>query len=460
MSDCCSDYTRAQILHRAVARAGAGLPATERGMPTPAGTGLSRRRFLLSSGGLALTVYGASLLDPRVYSEGVARAAATQDGGPLLVSIYMTGGADSLSLLAPVNDPTYMRLRPILKLDPSQGTPLSGDGRLRWHPAAAGLATLDAERKVATAPGIGYTDEDQSHFTSRHYWEVGATDPQLRYGWLGRYLDQAGTPDNPLQGLALNAALSPALAPAKMPVAALDSPAAYMFSSPNVDNPVLGPMLATMGGLGTLSTPRQEVQLLAARMTASAASRLRQQLGGFVTPSGDPAYNSPVPYPKTDLGGRLAAVAAMAAAGLPLRVVAVEADDGDFDTHSDQVANFGPRLQAVSDSVLAFQRDLEARELAGRVVTLVWSEFGRRPEENNSGTDHGAAGSAFVIGSRVRGGLIGEFPGLDNLDDNDNLRVTSDFRGVYCALLEQWLGHDAASVIPGAASFDRPALIA
>src|SRR5260370_14075425 len=138
----------------------------------------------------------------------------------------MTGGTDSLSLLAPVNDPTYQRLRPHLKLDPSQGTPLSGDNRLHWHPTAAGLATLDAEGKVATAPGIGYTNEDQSHFTSRHYWEAGATHPQLRTAWLGRYIDQVGTPDNPLQGLALNAELSPALAPAKLPVAALDTPAA------------------------------------------------------------------------------------------------------------------------------------------------------------------------------------------------------------------------------------------
>lgn len=428
-------------------------------MPLPAGTGLSRRRFLLGAGGLAISVFGVSLLNPRCYPEGIAQAAEVQGGGPLLVSIFMPGGADSLSLLAPVGDLTYAQLRPKLRLPSDQGTPLRGDGRLHWHPAAAGLATLDGEGKLAAAPAIGYTDEDQSHFTSRHYWEVGATDPQLRYGWLGRYLDQAGAPDNPLQGLALNAELSPALAPARVPVAALDSPAAYVFSSPGVDDPVLGPMLEAMSSLGSASTPLSELQLLHARQTTSAAGQLRQQLSGFVSPTGDPVYRSPVTYPNTDLGGRLAAVAAIAGARLPLRVVTVEADDGDFDTHSDQAQNFGPRLQAVADSVLAFQRDVEARGLADRVVTLLWSEFGRRPAENGSGTDHGAGGSAFVIGARVRGGLIGEFPGLDVLDPNDNLRVTSDFRGVYCSLLEQWLGHDAASVIPDAGSFDRPPLI-
>ena len=352
-----------------------------------------------------MSVYGASLLNFGAYPEGIAQAAQLQGSGPILVSIFMPGGADSLSLLAPVGDPRYARLRPTLKLSPDQGTAVPEDPRLHWHPAAAGLATLYAEGKVAAAPAIGYTNEDQSHFTSRHYWEVGATDPNLRYGWLGRYLDQTGTPDNPLQGLALNSELSPTLATAGVPVAALDSPAAYTFASPGVDDPVLAPMLDALGGLGAVGAPAREMQLRQAQLTAGAAGTLRGQLTGFVSPTGDPVINSPVPYPKTDLGGRLAAAAALAAAGLPLRVISVEADDGDFDTHSDQVTNFGPRLLAVADSVLAFQRDVEARGLADRVVILLWSEFGRRPEENNSGTDHGAAGSAFVIGSRVRGGL-------------------------------------------------------
>ena len=90
---------------------------------------------------------------------------------------------------------------------------------------------------------------------------------------------------------------------------------------------------------------------------------------------------------------------------------------------------------------------------------LLWSEFGRRPEENGSGTDHGAGGSAFVIGSKSSGQMIGEFPGLSNLDDDDNLRATSDFRGMYCSLLEQWFGFDSTAVIPNASSFTRPTVV-
>jgi uncharacterized protein (DUF1501 family) len=150
----------------------------------------------------------------------------------------------------------------------------------------------------------------------------------------------------------------------------------------------------------------------------------------------------------------------MLAAGLPLRCIALSAP-GEYDTHSDQAPALASGLQLTADSLLAFQRDLEARGLADRVLVHVWSEFGRRAEENGSGgTDHGAAGVGFLVGTRVKGTMIGEFPGLaTGLDDDGNVKATSDFRGIYAGLLEQWLGTDAAAVLPGAGSFARPALI-
>jgi uncharacterized protein (DUF1501 family) len=113
------------------------------------------------------------------------------------------------------------------------------------------------------------------------------------------------------------------------------------------------------------------------------------------------------------------------------------------------------------DSLLAFQRDLETRGLADRVLVHVWSEFGRRAQENgNAGTDHGAAGVGFLIGTRAKGTMVGEFPGLaTGLDEDGNVKATSDFRGIYAGLLEQWLGTDAGAVIPDAGSFARPALV-
>jgi uncharacterized protein (DUF1501 family) len=214
-------------------------------------------------------------------------------------------------------------------------------------------------------------------------------------------------------------------------------------------------MLETLGPLGQ----RRRDPFLNQAATATAQSdRLRRQLAPFGQNNGN-GYGSPVTYPDGDFPHQLAGLAAMLAAGLPLRCAAVSAP-GEYDTHSDQPKALADGLDTTAQSLFAFQRDLEARGLAGRVLTLVWSEFGRRAEENGSnGTDHGAAGSAFLIGTRARGQMIGEFPGVTTLDEDGNLLATSDFRGIYCSLLEQWFNQDAGAVIPGAGSFARTPLL-
>jgi uncharacterized protein (DUF1501 family) len=457
----CNDFSRTGLLRRAAAEAGRGLPAIEAGMPLPAGTGLDRRSFLARGTGLALAIYGGGALVPRAFDDGIAAAAAA---GPqkVLVSVFLDGGADSLSMLFPAGDPLYRRLRPRLALPASAGLPFAEDDRLRWHPSLAPVAQLHGEGKVAVLPGVGYTGPDQSHFTSRHFWEVGATSEALRTGWLGRWLDRAGSADNPLQGLSLEGRLQPALATARMPVASLDGPDRYSFWTRNVWGQVEGRLHEAIGALGALPTGG-DAALAQATDAARQAARLREQLLPFV-PKDDkvPAFTSPVAYPHAeddDFPRRLAGLAAMLAAGLPVRVVALTAP-GMYDTHDDQPQELADGLKLTAESLLAFQRDLEARGLADRVLVHVWSEFGRRAKENGSnGTDHGAAGAGFLIGSRVNGRMIGEYPGLARLDEHGNLRATSDFRGLYAALLEQWLDADAEAVIPGARKFARPKVV-
>ncbi|HET7568859.1 MAG TPA: DUF1501 domain-containing protein [Gaiellaceae bacterium] len=459
--DCrhCDGLSRSRFLHRAAAEAGRGLPAIEQGMPLPAGSGLSRRSFLAHGLGAALSVYGASRLGLGALEAGIA-AAAGSPSAPVLVSVFLEGGADGLSVLSPQGDPLYRKLRP--KLAIAGGTALREDDRLHWHPALGGLAQLYGEGKVTVMPAIGYTNADQSHFTSRHYWEVGATSTSLQTGWLGRYLDAVGTGDNPLQGLSLDDTLAPALATARVPVASLAGPDQYDFWSSNVWGEVEQRMLE---GIGRLGAAQSDPALANAAFVSAQVDRLRTQLLPFQpADDGTPAYTSPVAYPQSadsDFPKKLAGLAAMLAAGLPLRAVALSAP-GEYDTHSAQPAALSSGLKLTGDSLLAFQRDLEARGLADRVLVHVWSEFGRRAQENGSqGTDHGAAGTSFLVGSRVTGTMLGEFPGLrSGLDEDGNLRATSDFRAVYCSLLEQWLGVDAGRVIPQAGSFQRPKLIA
>jgi uncharacterized protein (DUF1501 family) len=438
----CKDF------ERTVAAAGRGLPAIEPGMPAPAGSGLSRRSFLARGLGGALAVYGASKLPLAAFEEGIANAAGRSDR--ILISIFLPGGVDALSVLAPVGDARYATLRPTLALAAGSGTAFREDARLMWAPQLAGLAALHAEGKVTVLPGVGMDSPDQSHFTSRHFWEVGATDVGGRFGWMGRYLDLHGAPDNPLQGLALDYALAPSLAAASVPVAAVPEPDDFSLSAWAVGDPVLSPMLQTIGRLGAL--PTDDPGRRSARLVAGHVDHLRAQLDGFALGT------SPVTYPSGSFARRLRAIPAMLAAGLPLRCVALEAPGG-FDTHASQAASLPADLTRVDSAVLALQRDLEARGLADRVLIHVWSEFGRRAAENEGGTDHGAAGVGFLVGTRASGRQVGEFPGLTSLDSGGNLRATSDFRAVYRGLLEQWFGVDAAPIIPGAERFAPPVLV-
>jgi len=187
--------------------------------------------------------------------------------------------------------------------------------------------------------------------------------------------------------------------------------------------------------------------LMAARRTYSNAFRVQDQLKPLRVDDEHPLPPVPVAYPDTDLGKALQNLARMLGAGFGTRVAALSM--GGYDTHDDQAGDHAELLTDLGDSLLAWQADLAARGLSARVLTMVWSEFGRRPEDNDSGgTDHGAGGLMMVVGDRANGGIRSEFPGLAQLDEDDNLRVTTEFRTVYATLLESWLGVEAARVLP------------
>ncbi len=173
--------------------------------------------------------------------------------------------------------------------------------------------------------------------------------------------------------------------------------------------------------------------------TVEVSNRLQGLNGGSVG-SGYP--------PNSDLSRKLQLAATLLGAGLGTRIITI--DWGSFDTHGQQIGTQDPQLTVLSRALAAFKADLAARGLEQNVVTMVFSEFGRRVASNASaGTDHGAGGLVLVSGSGVRGGLAGEHPGVTNLDQDGDLQPITDFRTVYQALIGEWLGGDPTAVLPG-----------
>jgi uncharacterized protein (DUF1501 family) len=462
----CKDFTRAAIMRRAAAQAagaGSGLRAIEPGMPMPAGTGLSRRGFLARSSGLALAVFGGGALAPRAFEEGIADAMGSARQNTVLVSVFLDGGLDTLALLAPVADATYQSLRPTLKMAPDANFAFRDDARLQWHSAAAPLKALHEANKLTVVPAIGYSSPNQSHFTSRHFYEVGELNEAGQVGWLGRWLDRNGRADNPLQGLSLDTTLAPALAAATMPVAAVASPTNFALGTDGVGATVKASMNQAYGTLGRLATG--DPQLASARGAAAQVVGIQESLAGLY---GQQIADTPAAatYPaNSSFASRLRTLAKMLHMGLPIRCVALDGNGG-YDTHENQGSTLTANLTQFSQALRAFQADLEGRlesgvPLAERVIVHVWSEFGRRPAENGSGTDHGAAGASLLMGStsNLAKGREGEVTGVATLDKHQNLRMSTDFRSVYKTLLEDWLGGDIAGVLPNASQFTNLGLI-
>ncbi len=422
---------------------------------------LTRRQALMGALGGGLTIWANQALPLGRILEAAEAQAASAPAARVLVSVFLPGGCDLLDTLPPIGAyGQYADLRSGMKLE---APPALGATGLGIHPSLAeglngGVKGLFDAGKVGFLPGIDYANPDLSHFHSRHFWETGLVTERAAPGWLGRWLDRHGSPENPLQGLTLASTLSPVLASASAPVAALDSPNDVALDIWGIGGRQDRQMLATWDRMSHVRAHGDGPHAV------HTAARLAKSVGDRLAPYAehddvDPLA-PPVPYPEDDdLGRRLSRVAALVAQPLGVRVAAVDAD-GEFDTHDNQPEELAAGLRSVSQSLAAFQADLEARGVADRVLTLVWSEFGRRPEGNESaGTDHGAGGVAWVQGTHAASGILTEYPSLTTLDRDDNLKVTVDFRKVYASLIEGWLGTDADEVIPNAGAYGRLSLV-
>ncbi len=399
----------------------------------------NRRRFLQSSltaGGLVSW----GLAAPRFL---MRTAAAAPDAGrpgardTVLVVLELTGGNDGLNTVIPFKDPEYAKLRPTLKIGAGEVKKVNDE--IGLHPQLAGLAKLLEDNALCVVQGVGYPNPDQSHFRSMDIWQSASTAPSPSEGWVGRALkEMPAAPsfhiksDNDRAPLALDGA------PVRVPsIGSLEDFQLQMAAASGADKrqqqAIVEGVVRGGSGPGLLDFVQRTAE------NTYASSRRLQAIGKNYQPKS--------PYPGTPLGNRLKLAAQLIDAGLGARVFYVALDN--FDTHSTQAPTHANLLGQLSGAVAAFFKDLAARGQRDRVLLMTFSEFGRRAKENGSkGTDHGSAAPMFLVGGRVKAGAVGKHPSLTELEMG-NLKHHTDFRCVYAAVLEKWLGVSSREVLGG-----------
>ena len=368
---------------------------------------------------------------------------------PVIVVLQLTGGNDYLNTVIPYNDPHYRDNRPAVGV--AEDRILKINDNVGFHPEMAPMQRLYDQGKVAIINGVGYANSPRSHFRSMDIWHTCEPDKLGTEGWLGRVTkDLDPNKENVVTTVSFGPSLPRALALPGVPVACVDN-------------------LDTFGMLPTITETEQRNKILdrftrlySPTIGSGFVMDYLSQTGLDSLKAADilkvaPAkYNSTIEYPDTPLGRKLRGVAQVHMADLGTRIL--YCDHGSFDSHSNQVGMHDKLWHDVSSAVESFFDDLKENNAGENVIMLLFSEFGRRVHDNGSGTDHGAAGAAFVIGEGVKGGEYGEYPSTNTEDlEQGDLVPNTDFRSVYTTLAENWMGLDANPLVGG--TFEKPSFV-
>ena len=372
-----------------------------------------------------------------------------------LVVLYLSGGNDSLSMLAPYNDAAYYSRRPTLAIPAGNvlqvGTDSSGVA-LGLHPRLAGLKSIFDAGRLALVQRTGYANQSRSHFQGTDIWSTASPANSQGPGWVGRYLDTLSSTD-PLVGWNTTGNMPHVLQADHTPVPAISNPASYAFASPNSGAEAAAERAASVRIIGS-HVPVNRPNLAFVYSSAQAALSTLDRVASVAT------YVPSLTYPSNGFSNALRAVAGAITRGIGTRVFFVTT--GGYDTHSGQNVNgatgaYANLMGTLDGGLTAFYNDLNNQGLLSDTLVLSFSEFGRRVSENGSaGTDHGSASVMFALGGRVTGGLYGTAPNLavgttnTTLENNSSdVRMETDFRSVYARVIDNWLGANSLSILGG-----------
>jgi uncharacterized protein (DUF1501 family) len=406
----------------------------------------TRRDFLKASlGTSALMSIGAGV--PRWLSRSaLAATPPSHPGDTILVVLQLAGGNDGLNTVVPYEDDQYVRNRPTLRLPVEKIHKI--DSLLGFHPQMQAFMELYQEGCLDIIQGVGYPNPSGDHAAAMRDWQTGKPhQTNCQTGWLGRAVDNApdqGQVNVPAvfvgqipRPLGLNAE--------KMVVPSFRSLSECTLHT--MPGPAGGQAhqrrLAELAGIARTGDPDPTLDFLRRSSVEAYAGSKRVEAVAQTSAAA-------AEYPALQLAQMLRIVAQLIRAELGIRIYYTElggAEPGGFDTHANQRDNHGALLRQLSESVAAFVHDLKRDKLLDRVLLMTFSEFGRTVKENGRrGTGHGSAAPLFLVGGKVKGGLVGEHPNLTDLE-NGGQKFHTDFRRIYATVLDHWLGFDSQSVL-------------
>ena len=370
---------------------------------------------------------------------------------PVLSVVYLSGGNDVLNTMVPFTDPHYQDRRPNIAIPQDQIVPFTDE--LGFHPSFAPIKKFWDEGKMAIILGTGYPNGTMSHFRSSDIWATCEPVDLIMDGWLGRAiqaLDPKG--ENVLTGVNFGRGLPRSMAKEAVPVASVADLSKYGLLTDFEREQERTAALDLFGRMYAPRIGRGKVSDFIRRLGIEALQ------GADILSTAPSKYQSEMEYEDGNIGEYMRDMVQVHNANFGTKIMFTSSAYSLWDTHANQLGGdlrargHSALLNNTANNVDAYMSDLRELNISDNVVTLFYSEFGRRAQDNGTGTDHGAGGMAFVIGEKVKGGLYGEYPSIkvEELDVDGNLAWNVDFRSIYATVLERWLGVDAKPIVGGA----------
>ena len=358
-----------------------------------------------------------------------------------LIVIQLSGGNDYLNTVIPYSEGKYYDYRPTVNIPQNKVIPI--DDHYGFNPSMGPVKSLWDEGKVAIINGIGYQNPNRSHFRSMDIWHTAEPDSIGKEGWLGRAIrDIAPQGENVLTGINFGRGLPRAMACPGVSVASVGDLDTYGLFPDVKDEELRMFTLEAFSKMYGGAAGRDPVMELLGQTGQGALQ------GADILRTAPAMYSSSVEYAPDSLAQNVKSISQVFHANVGARVLYTQ--HGPFDTHAGELISHAKLWDEVAGAVGCLMDDLIEHGTENDASILIFSEFGRRIQDNGSGSDHGSGGVAFMIGGAVNGGTYGEYPSLAEAEQIEgDLRSNNDFRSVYTGILEDWLGLDAAPIVNG-----------